>query len=621
MSSHRRSILLLTLALGLSGWPAGAQGNSPARWQRQLAVDAAGPVAVRLEGRAAVEAARGGLRLLDPDGAEVDLSIGRDEAGERRAQVIAARAVAEGWRLEIDVGAAPPRHTRLTFALAETSSAEIVLEAGTDGRTWREIARAELFRLGDDPTLQRFALDYPPLADRYLRLTWPRQAEVPKLEALTVATVDEALRDVEVELACSPLPDGNGLDCQGQLPPLCQRVDIEIEPKSEPLGLRAWQARAGRWEQRWEGLRAAHGTVRLPAEEGPWRFRLDSDATPIVRRTTCWNASRILHFSAADKGDYRLLYGGLAAGGLNSRVDPSVPPAWVEPGDEKEGGWPAWPVLVEPAAKMPEVLFAAAWPVLGGKGEPAAGTLMRLAIEPEIAAKSRRGLSDLRLAAGGAQLPYVLVDLDQPLTLSTRERPEPQPDERARAGGRSGFGWTFKPAWPTPLATRELALTARGPFMRTVRITSSQPSRPTAVEPLALWPPTIWQCPNASALPCELRRSIGGELADLELTIDDGDDRPLPWVDVEVTEGQRALLFVWPGKPVTLHAGADLAAPTYDLQRHRELLRAREPQLARLGAADAPTSSAQPKWVLPLVIGLAALVLVFLLVRMIRHPT
>ena len=47
----------------------------------------------------------------------------------------------------------------------------------------------DLFRIGTDDGLQRTALSYPSTEDRWLRLSWPREAGFPRVSAVEVETV------------------------------------------------------------------------------------------------------------------------------------------------------------------------------------------------------------------------------------------------------------------------------------------------------------------------------------------------------------------------------------------------------------------------------------------------
>jgi hypothetical protein len=121
---------------------------------------------------------------------------------------------------------------------------------------------------------------------------------------------------------------------------------------------------------------------------------------------------------------------------------------------------------------------------------------------------------------------------------------------------------------------------------------------------------------------------------ELELTVEDGDDLPLPWVDIEQWRPRAALLFVAPegigDDPVRLHL-ADPAvgdprpgSPRFDLDAISGLLRLRPHVPARPGVAEVEASQLsvswlQSRWLLYGAVALAVLVLLGLLGRMLRE--
>jgi hypothetical protein len=103
---------------------------------------------------------------------------------------------------------------------------------------------------------------------------------------------------------------------------------------------------------------------------------------------------------------------------------------------------------------------------------------------------------------------------------------------------------------------------------------------------------------------------------DFTVKIDDGDNRPLPEVEVELWTRRQVLYFVDPGQPLLLRAGSKLVAPRYDFAGMQPLLNRSDAVAATLGPAlevAAPVEA--PRWVLLSVIGLAAVALLAILAR------
>jgi len=105
----------------------------------------------------------------------------------------------------------------------------------------------------------------------------------------------------------------------------------------------------------------------------------------------------------------------------------------------------------------------------------------------------------------------------------------------------------------------------------------------------------------------------------------DGDNAPLPAVDVAAWRRGDALFFAWPGPgKVQLLAGArDLTAPTYDLSALAEVLPLRPAQIAELDLTGEGLKEGVPprwaRWVIPAALAFAALSLLALLRRILSE--
>ena len=113
----------------------------------------------------------------------------------------------------------------------------------------------------------------------------------------------------------------------------------------------------------------------------------------------------------------------------------------------------------------------------------------------------------------------------------------------------------------------------------------------------------------------------------LSLRFHDGDNPPLPDLDMAVWRRRDVLLFVWPqavpkGAAVRLLAGADsLAAPSYDLQALGGTLTGRPWQPAEISSGGAPAGGPPwwSRWLRSLMLGLATLWLILLLRRILME--
>jgi hypothetical protein len=104
----------------------------------------------------------------------------------------------------------------------------------------------------------------------------------------------------------------------------------------------------------------------------------------------------------------------------------------------------------------------------------------------------------------------------------------------------------------------------------------------------------------------------------------DGDNAPLPTVDLSVWRRGDVLLFAWPGQGrVQLLAGApELAAPVYDLAALAEVLPVRPWQSAELDLGADLRRGSPPwwsRWVLPATLAVAGLFLLALLRRILSE--
>ncbi|MBK9090029.1 MAG: DUF3999 family protein [Holophagales bacterium] len=208
-------------------------------------------------------------------------------------------------------------------------------------------------------------------------------------------------------------------------------------------------------------------------------------------------------------------------------------------------------------------------------------------------------LSDVRIAtADGRQVPYLLETLGEPLVLKLAV-PQGAKDPRPRSGpgeaGRLSFHRVELPFERLPSSRLELESTARV-FTRRVGVLRERVGgRP---ETAGTFPEVAWGAwesadPERKA-PALLLELPAGEGRELFVSIDDGDNAPVPLVRASLLLPAHRLRFVRPeGISLSLVYGqAGLAPPRYDL----ELL---APRLLGAPAIESTLSPVAPETVEP----------------------
>jgi len=229
-------------------------------------------------------------------------------------------------------------------------------------------------------------------------------------------------------------------------------------------------------------------------------------------------------------------------------------------------------------------------------------------------------LSDLRLAVGGRQIPYLRWTPPAPILVrETAVQPVRSWDRRGQ-GGASRIDVDLP---QTGLPLTQLLLTAPPmPLRRGLSLRYIEPTRPAgdtveAGERLAAR--QVWDCFPRSPLPCRTLLPLAGRAPRLlELRFEDGDNPPLGTLDLSLWRRSDVLVFVWPERgEVRLLAGArDLKAPDYDLAALGDQLLARPWRPAELDRSGAAAPAPRwTRWGMPVTLGLAALLLFVLLRR------
>jgi hypothetical protein len=230
--------------------------------------------------------------------------------------------------------------------------------------------------------------------------------------------------------------------------------------------------------------------------------------------------------------------------------------------------------------------------------------LAAVALDAPVLARS--DLADLRLRApDGRQLPYLLEQRDEPLPIPLSPGPAPAglPERIARAGVSAHALPLSQPRFP---ASRLVLETNARVFTRAVRVylRAGRDETPHQLDPLELRvdrelhgfrPVTsaTWTHadPNHPAPPLtlELPQVRGRELL---VTLDDGDNAPLPLTAARLLLPSYRLRFFHPGPAVQLLYAAQIEAPRYDLELIAPRLRAAPAREVALGDGVRPGDAA-----------------------------
>ncbi|HWN41329.1 MAG TPA: hypothetical protein VNW71_03875, partial [Thermoanaerobaculia bacterium] len=324
----------------------------------------------------------------------------------------------------------------------------------------------------------------------------------------------------------------------------------------------------------------------------------------------------IVLFQAQRPGRHLLAYGGIGEGPATVRRDPAQA-LWLEPGPEQAGTPP--PLPTGPAAPLDGVRFSDAWEVSAPDAEP--GDLVRLELSAIVYGTAREDLGDLRLSAGGRQVPFFRWSPPDPAyaggDLGLRPGESDRPGESRVVVSLPSEGL---PLTQIHLSAVLPASQAFAPLRRPVTVLYEQE---TAAR-------STWECVPEPPLPCRARVDLPGTAPRLlTVRLRDGDNPRLPALGVSVWRRRDVLLFVWPElEPeqeetgtVRLLAGAEnLEAPRYDLASLGPALLGhpwRTAELRRAGAV--PEKPWWGRWVMPLGVTIVAAWLVWLLRRILSE--
>jgi hypothetical protein len=277
-------------------------------------------------------------------------------------------------------------------------------------------------------------------------------------------------------------------------------------------------------------------------------------------------------------------------------------------------------------AALPEVTFA--WRCAVEAPGAAPQSLASLDVPPACYAVARRDLADLRLAYLGRQVPFVLWLPSEPVQALSLKGATPK---TLKGENRSEIELDL-PADSLPLVSIEVSAPA-APFSRPLSLLALETTSGPEGRRGDFWTQLdsgTWRCPGVSEIPT--RFVLRGSQIDghrLRLVFEDGDNAPLPSVDVVVWRRRHVLLFPWAGEGVQLCAGAkNLGAPTYDLAELRNEIIRRPTRQASAGGALGETPPSLPRresvfgrgTLLAVLLGVGVL-LVVILARALGKPT
>lgn len=364
-------------------------------------------------------------------------------------------------------------------------------------------------------------------------------------------------------------------------PIFSRQAGILAEPWNEGAGALHWESNPDR-TQAITRVRLGNLSIENTTLDGPWtptdRLSLlvasDGMAPLAVERVTVSIDGVHLVALDAGPGPHRLCGGApigttavsdlaVAAPELGRLADGVVEPGapvenedWVPPEVRAN--------LVEPGVALALEPFR--------YGRPVVGTgLVRIGLPADVVADSRPDLGDLRLVSEGRQIPYLLRRrAEAPLVEITTERVEE---------GRESRIAIHLPSEGLRIARITLSTDATV-FDRQVTVSRS---RGTSLEPLRTIRWVGRERPGRLGI--DVEQPVDDELL---VTLDNGDDPPLPIDGVEVRADAWELLAVIPESGAELVYGAPrIDPPSYDLALVEQALGRRVSSEATLGERTA----------------------------------
>lgn len=483
-----------------------------------------------------------------------------------------------------------------------------------------------------------------------LRVFAPDGKPVP--HRLTASPPEGALTLSTRGTRCGPL--SSGAVCALDFPSgqILRSLTVDVEGEGA-VGYRLYAPQEYRWQAISEGVwepSESGGRHVIPGGPG----RIEGSTLRLELHGEAGKAPHLIGFGldldlptvlfeASVPGRYLLAYGGSGASAPLPGASPAVPETpetpedtaadalWIDPGTEQESPQPPLPAF--PGAPLEPNRFTTHWIVTAPGAEP--GDLVRLELPGVVYGAVREDFGDLRLAAGGRQIPFYRWSPPDPAFAGGE--PELQPSDSNRPD-ESQVALQL-PAAGLPLTQVQLTAglpaglpAGRAPFHRRVAVELADPDRRSPAgrrvsEPARPAARATWHCVPWPPLPCRKLLPLSGTASRLlTVRLRDRDNSRLPALGVSVWRRRDVLLFVWPepaaeGGGVQLLAGnKDLEAPRYDFAELGPLLLNRPARAAELhseGAAPAPPWWS--RWVMPAGVILVGLWLVLLLRRILAE--
>ncbi len=636
---------LIAAALGIAVLAALAAPEIPCqfRFSRPISVQSPGWVKVPLDPVTRGHMTPDGrdLRIYSPSGEEVAYQLASPpvQSGAMQAKALAVSEAPGGWNLDFDLGPQAVAHSAFRFEFSNRVAASgCRLYSSADGSSWKPLASGDLFRIGESSSLSETLLSYAPSHGRYLRLWWPKGAGFPDVRNASAVAADVPAGPPQ-RLALHFTPDGQQrAGVNGYLITLPgQGVKVRrLELKWSGPAIAAYRlylSGEGAWNVAAQGslARGAGGGayVSLWADlipEGLIRAELSSGTihAPVLESVAAELEPEWVFFSAQQAGTYEVAYGGAGM------ATPSYPELGSVPletasvigfGPEEERPLPEAPS--RPAglgAPLPNEPFECFWPVVAAGAKM--GQLVRLEIPGEVYGAAQHSLRDLRLGSEGRQVPYVLYSPPSPALVAAVNGAAPV----STGKGKSEVVVQL-PQNDLPLSCIEVYSKA-AVFEKAASVEGVPEASMPGIEEGgdAFLTGGNFLCTGEQELPCRLGLCLDGSrgLKALKLVFQDGDNPPLPSVDVRVYRKRNFLLFFMPAKNVRLLAGAPaLGQPVYDIAAMRDQLLSLPSRVVTLGAAGGGEEASEPakvKWALAGILALAAIALAALLAKVIKNP-
>jgi hypothetical protein len=566
-----RAPMIAAAAIGLS-LAALAGVDAPFGERRSVTVEKPGWVRIALDGHTLARLDElPNWRVFDAAGTPVPARVLAPVRGLVPAQALSSEknATDTAYVLGFDLGPTPLRHDACNVVPdREVDAQGCTLEGSRDGKEWSPLAAGTIFRIGSGTNLQSAKLSYPASECRYLRLSWPASAGLPKLQSVSVATTsDLPAPRATCELQVTEDAPVRGaptfrVDCLSQG---FETIELDVAARE-----RCAYVFERCFDTGWRKLAAATlattgdvTTLRVQAPGFPAReqarMRFFGGNTKLLAARGTFEP-RWLLFEARVPGAYafQALPAWLPAPASASELaldqvkepllDLALGAPTPLPAPALPNGFGA------PYAPSQRMRIIAAYKVLA---DAAPGTIVDIDLHPEVQRRLTDGKTDLGLRAGTSILPCMITRPTLHATLFEARGLAPQPAESPK--GESSLSI----AAPEDLCIAdhiEIALPPRT-APRSVSVALKLTPRPgvehsTCALGRVAWDDSLTR--DNDLIPCEgsLHLTVPRERWEsLELTFDNGNLPPVTNVTVTLFRPRAALRCVWPasaGVEVTL---------------------------------------------------------------------